>query len=669
MIRGMTLVTTALVALGLSATAARPASATPGSARRPNVAVRDSRGLRGSETPLPTPPSASVISLSVVPTNDRSDLVIGVDGPVDVQDFTLHDPDKIVVDVTGATLGIASESYDRIMRAGIINVRYSQYRKNVVRVVLTLDSARPYAIVRGKHEVRVSVEGHSNQVGPWHVGFDVPTTTLAERATKVETTESRSSTFKVNEPGRREIAPMSSRFASMQQRSQQPRITIAWENADIHDVLAAFAAFSGRTILPSREVSGPVTAEISNQPWDVAMRAILNANGFDAVEDVNGIIIVDTFAHLISRQNAEPLSTRTIRLNYARSNSVATMVVQRLSRDCSRLMMPGAMPTSTQSNGSPPALVNLSCPVRGAVTADSLTNSLSITDIPSNLDELESYARSVDLRQPQVNIKAKIILVDRTQLEGLGLRYDLGTKDQFFNDLVPRNDSTGNPLSSAGQIILGGNMVSAIANATARVPSAALQLVYSTAIGGFDFSTFLEALQQVALLDVQAEPSASVLNNRTANLTAGTQVPIRVIDASSGGAQNGNFPRATVRIQETGIILNVTPQVTANGQIQMRVHVENSDVQDLGGDIGAVFPRQSVDNEVLVGDGETAVMGGLTQTTVRLSKSGIPLLVDLPLIGRLFGVTSRQEAKRDLLILITPHIIDDGQQPSDPIRR
>ena len=212
-------------------------------------------------------------------------------------------------------------------------------------------------------------------------------------------------------------------------------------------------------------------------------------------------------------------------------------------------------------------------------------------------------------------------------------------------------------------------MVSAIANATARVPSAALQLVYSTAIGGFDFSTFLEALQTVALLDVQAEPSASVLNNRTANLTAGTQVPIRVIDASSGGTNNGNFPRATVRIQETGIILNVTPQVTANGQIQMRVHVENSDVQDLGGDIGAVFPRQSVDNEILVADGETAVMGGLTQTTVRLSKSGIPLLMDLPLIGRMFGVTSRQEAKRDLLILITPHIIDDGQQPSDQSRR
>ena len=677
MIRGLTLVTTSLVALApftASAMPARPASATPSAAGRSIPAVHTIRGL-SLQPETPTSGPAAVISLSVLPTANRTEMVIGVDGSVEVEDFALTNPDKIVVDISGATLGIpAAESYDRVTRAGIVNVRYSQYRKNVVRVVLTLDSARPYAVVRGKHDVRVSVEGPSTRLAAWHVGYDVPTNAVAERVAKpdvvakADVTESRTPTPKVSEP-RGEPKLGASRFASMQQRSQQPRITIAWENGDIHDVLAAFAAFSGRTIIPSREVTGNVTAEISNQPWDVAMRAILNANGFDAVEDQNGIIIVDTFAHLLSRQSTEPLITRTLRLNYARSYYVAEMVKQRLSRDCSRITLPGAGPTPTNPNGTPGIQLNPNCPVRGAVTADSLTNSISITDIPTNLDELESYTKTIDLRQPQVNIKAKIILVDRTQLEGLGLRYDLGTQSQFFNDIVQRTDSNGTPVTAqASQIALGGNQLAAIANATARIPSAALQLIYSTAIGGFDFTNFLEALQQVSLLDVQAEPSASVLNNRTANLTAGTQVPIRVIDASSGGNNGNTFPTATVRIQETGVILNVTPQVTANGHIQMRVHVENSDVQDLGGDIGAVFPKQSVDNEVLVADGETAVMGGLTQTTVRLAKSGIPLLVDLPLIGRLFGVTQRTEAKRDLLILITPHIIDDGQQPSEQIR-
>ena len=122
-----------------------------------------------------------------------------------------------------------------------------------------------------------------------------------------------------------------------------------------------------------------------------------------------------------------------------------------------------------------------------------------------------------------------------------------------------------------------------------------------------------------------------------------------------------NAPRATVQMQQTGVILTVTPQITNNRQVQMKVHVENSDVQFQANDVGAVFPTQKVDNEVLVADGETAVMGGLTQTTVSVSRSGIPILVDLPIIGRLFGVTNRRETKRDLLILITPHIIDDGQ--------
>ena len=191
----------------------------------------------------------------------------------------------------------------------------------------------------------------------------------------------------------------------------------------------------------------------------------------------------------------------------------------------------------------------------------------------------------------------------------------------------------------------------------------ARSVVYSTAMGGYTLSTFLEALQTLSLLDIQAEPSATVLNNRTANLTAGTTVPIRVIDASTSGSGTGAFPRANVSFREVGVILQVTPQITANRQVQMRVHVENSDVQFQSSDIGAVFPTQKVDNEVLVADGETAVMGGLTQTSVRYSKSGIPVLVDLPLVGRLFGVTNREETKRDLLILLTPHIVDEGEQP------
>jgi len=616
---------------------------------------------------------ATVVSLSVVPTTGRADVVIRVDGTVSYKHFVLSKPDKIVVDLANATLGVpAGDAYDGVSRGGITKIRYSQFTKSVVRIVLTLDAAHTYDVTQQNGEVHVSVDGSAEKFVPWQLDGATREARVvpAEEQHPAQQPTSQAALVKRETPAAppaAEVEPRTSNRALklVPTQSQEPRISISWENASISDVLAGFAAFTGRTILPSKNVTGTVTANVNNLPWDVALRKVMNAYGYDVTFDTDGVVVVDTYESIAAHQATIPLTTRTVRLNYARSRAILPMVEARLSRTCPQAL---SQAPSAPGGAQPPGanvqmgtIQSLQCPQRGAVTADTITNSISITDVPSALTELEQYARSLDLRQPQVNIKAKIILVDRTSLEGLGLRYDLGTRQQFFNDIVPRLDSAGKPSSGPGQILLGGNTISAIANATQRVPSAALQLVYSTAMGNFDFTTFLEALQTNTLLDVQAEPSASVLNNRTANLTAGTQVPIRVIDASAGGNQTSNFPRATVQFQQTGVILTVTPQITNNRQIQMKVHVENSDVQFQTNDVGAVFPKQSVDNEVLVADGETAVMGGLTQTTVSLSKSGIPILVDLPIIGRLFGVTNRQETKRDLLILITPHIIDEGQ--------
>jgi type IV pilus assembly protein PilQ len=117
-----------------------------------------------------------------------------------------------------------------------------------------------------------------------------------------------------------------------------------------------------------------------------------------------------------------------------------------------------------------------------------------------------------------------------------------------------------------------------------------------------------------------------------------------------------------VQLKEVGIILSVTPHITNNRQVLLNLHAENSDAQLASSDVGFIFGKQRADNQLLVGDGETAVIGGLTVTQVTSSKSGIPLLVDLPLIGRLFGTTRTSEQKRDLLILVTPHIIDEGER-------
>ena len=218
-----------------------------------------------------------------------------------------------------------------------------------------------------------------------------------------------------------------------------------------------------------------------------------------------------------------------------------------------------------------------------------------------------------------------------------------------------RPDSTG---AAVAHHVSWGNAISAIANA----PGGANPTLASS-IGGdrrIDFTTFVAPCGTRSRC--QAEPSVTRLSHRTAVLSAGTQVPVRTIEPGTGGNAGGAFPQVTVQMRQTGIVLNVTPYITNNRQIQMKVLAENSDVQFQGGDIGAVFPTQRIENELLVADGETAVMGGLTQTSVRISKTGIPILMDLPLLGRLFGVTNRSETKRDLLILSRRTSSDDGDR-------
>jgi type IV pilus assembly protein PilQ len=638
------------------------------------------------------PAEGAVTSLSVVPASGRAELVIGVAGVVDVADFTLRTPDRIVLDITGASLGIGSRSYDHVARGAITDVRVSQYRKNTVRVVINLDGPRSYEVSKENGEVRVSVATDgSASFAAWHTGRPRPEArddAQAEPRVDAPAAGDPAAEQRVaDNTSRRDRADDRRRTVvqQSQQRPQQPRITVTYQQADIRDVLAAFAAFSGRTIIPSSAIPAVrIDAEIKDQPWDVALQAILASQNLAATEDKNGILIVDTQERIASRALTEPLQTRVVRLNYQRATPIADQVRTRMMQ-----CIPSEQQSSASSSaaagtppvaGAPPAQSSAPrspgrelmdsgiCRGRGTVSFDEVTNSVSITAPVSTLDDLVAFAESLDLRQPQVNIKAKIVLVNRTDLDALGIKYDLGTRQQFFSNVIQRTDSAGKPGSPTDPptVLLGGNTVSAIANASGNVPGAALRLIYSTALGGFDFSTFLDALQEVSLLDVQAEPSVTTLNNKTAELISGVQVPFVPLISSGGGQTQLNAPVAVERIQ-TGVTLRVTPSVTNNGHIMMRVETVNSDVNFTNN--GTLIDNNSNRTELLVADGETVVIAGLTQTSVRVSKSGIPLLVDLPLIGRLFGYTTRQEQRRDLLIMLTPHIIDEGEQPSDAGRR
>src|SRR6202011_3010949 len=415
-------------------------------------------------------------------------------------------------------------------------------------------------------------------------------------------------------------------FSAVQQ-SQEAPITVTFQDTDIRDVISSFAAFSGRTIVVGKDVQGTVTAEIRNQPWDVALRAILQGQSLAASEDaISGIITVDSYANILNRQASEPLQTQLISINYARAHMLVPTIQQLLQKDCPQV----------PSSGNVVSNARQACVARGMVAADSTTNTLIITETASRLADVPQYVRNLDVRTPQVGIKAKIIFVNRTNIEDLGLSYDLGTgTDQFFSQLVKRTDpSTLKPISTDGsgvpnalgggtpfpgdRVLLGGNALAAIANANARVVNPALQVVFSTALGKFQLTSFLDALQEVRLADLQAEPSIVTLDNRQASIQVGQEIPIRVLDANTanlGGAANPSAqPRATVQMKQVGIILTVTPHITNNRQILLLLHAENSDAQLAASDVGFIFGKQAGDTQLLVGDGETAVIGGLTVT-------------------------------------------------------
>jgi type IV pilus assembly protein PilQ len=596
-----------------------------------------------------------VRAVSVVPASGKVEVVIDLQGAVEIRDFTLASPARLVIDLLGARLSAPATLYDGQNRGGVRNIRYAQFRPDTVRVVIDLDALKDYQVQRRDGQVRVQIGSERTAFATWTsqaasvaVGgrAPVPAATPAVPAPAAAVTTPTADAPLVID----EYLAMHRREA---QQSQAPRITVTWDGADIAEVAAGFAAFSGRTIIVSKNVTGKVTAEIKNQPWDLAFAAVLESQGLSYQSLPGGILNVANKVDLARADSTVPVETRIVRVNYGTASALVPAVQAIVSKP------------------------------RGTVVADSGSNSLVITDVQTRINQVEEFVKGLDLRTPQVSILAKIIFVDRTDIEELGLKYDLGSTTQFFNRLVQRPDpSSIQPVSTNGTgvpnafiatkqftpdrtiVDLGGNSLSALGNATAQVADPALELIFSTALGNFDLTTFLQALQRVDLADIQAEPSITTLDNRPAEILVGDKVPIRVIDLSAPTSGGANVPRATVNFQQTGINLKVTPHITANRQILMQVHAENSSVKAAPVDIGFTFQTQQADNQILVADGETAVIGGLTVTSVTVTKSGIPFLVDLPILGKLFGFSSQTEERRDLLILITPHIIDDLVTPS-----
>lgn len=557
----------------------------------------------------------SVTEVTITPMATQTSILIAAEDISEYRSFAMEGPHRLVVDLMGVTHALPQDDFAALNRGGIVSMRSSQYADDVVRIVFVLDRRLAYNVVDDARGLRIQLDNPVGDFEPWSSATPAPTfdpTTMRPAAVAA-------------------ITPV----------QEARRISVTWTDAPINDVLLAFAAFSGKSIVPGSNVDGFVTADINDQPWDVALGTILQGQGLAASEDVSGIIRVDNISDINDRELIEPILTRAYRISYGTVAEVATAVGPLLTE-------------------------------RGQVTQSVGTNTLIVSDIDRVQEAVASLLTQLDVETPQVSIQAKIIFVNRTALDEMGVTYELKDSrgNQFNNVSSGLIDPDGpGPLPAQevpqgeAAILLGGNSIAALGNATARVTAPTLQLLTSMVVGRHTLISFIDALESVQLSDIEATPQLTVLDNQPADLLVGEVTPIRTIDAGAGagGAGGGQFPTAQVAQQETGIKLQATPHVTGD-KILLEVLAERSAAELADSDAGFIFRTQRAQTRVLVADGETVVIGGLTQSERTEAVAGIPLLMDLPLIGGLFRTRRSQEIQRDLIILVTPTLVRSSFQ-------
>jgi type IV pilus assembly protein PilQ len=557
-----------------------------------------------------------VTGLSIQPAPERTEVVISMEGEAEYRDFTMESPNRLVVDLMGAQHALPQDNFLDIHRGGVRSIRTSQYSANIVRVVIELEKVVGYQILPSDGNIRVVLENEGSTFEPWSTVADGPAAP------------------KPNNP-----APRPRSVIPAQQEVQ--RISVTFSATPLSEVLFTFAEFANRSIVPGADVEAAVNAEIRDQPWDVALQTILESHGLVAQEMESGIIRVDDMENLSNREALEPPSTRAFQINYATAQELLEAIQALLTPD------------------------------RGQASVGASTNTLIVTDVVRVLDQIEALVKELDRETAQVGISAKIVFINRTDLRDFGVTYDLkDSEGNQLNELTPGAvdtnldgviDPTNETVAVGTDVVsLGGSSLAALGNARSRVPNPNLLLLTSLIVGRHTLVNFIEALESMNLSDIQAHPSVTVMDNQEARILVGEETPIRVLDAQAGGGQGG-IPTAQVEVRPTGIILEATPHVTASGKILLQLHAERSAAIPAESDAGFIFQTQEADSRVLVDDGETVVIAGLTVTETSEVRSGIPLLMDIPLIGRLFRVTRESMVQRDLMILVTPTIVRGGQ--------
>jgi type IV pilus assembly protein PilQ len=392
-------------------------------------------------------------------------------------------------------------------------------------------------------------------------------------------------------------------------------------NADVTEVLRTFAQISGLNIVVQPGVTGTVTAELENVPWDQAFYEVLKINGLNyelngnvmriAPNSVLKVEASERQALAAARALAIPLKTILKRLSYANAGYVAALL----------------------RNGQAGLLSS-----RGSVIVDDRTNTLIIKELPSYLDTVVAVINELDTPEPQVIIEARIIETTKQFSRNLGVTWGFNA----ISDAAHGN-TTGLVFPNNGTLT--GN-VGLPPNAT----NGAIGLTLGNVLNTFTLDLTLAAAESEGLINILSAPKVATLNNQQASIQSGVQIPVQTV---ANGTVSVQYINATLR-------LDVTPQITAEGTVLMDITISKRQPQLaflVPGSTNAPIATKDAHTRLVVRDGGTAVIGGIYQITSNNSENRVPGLGRIPIIGNLFKNKAQSEENDELLIFITPRVI------------
>jgi type IV pilus assembly protein PilQ len=428
------------------------------------------------------------------------------------------------------------------------------------------------------------------------------------------------------------------------------RLTLNFQDIETRAVLQLLSEVSGLNMVVSDTVTGNVTLRLRDVPWDQALDIVLATRGLD-MRQIDNVIIVAPAAEIAAREKADlearqeiqeltPLLSEFIQVNYAKASDLAALL---------------------ESGGENSLLSD-----RGTVSIDERTNTLLVYDTADRLADIRRLVQTLDIPVRQVLIESRIVVVNDDFSRDLGVRMGVTYVDERNDGLISVTGSdTGSDtivqsgienLNNTGSISpvtvppIGEryNVNLPIENPAGRIALAILDSDYLVDLE-------LQAAQSEGNGEIISTPRVVTANQKEALIEQGVEIPFQ--EAASSGATATQFKKAVLS-------LRVTPQITPDDRIIMDLQVNQDSVGEFvpsatGGLVPSIDTR-SVVTQVLVNDGETVVLGGIFETERRETVSKVPVLGDLPGVGRLFKSTSDQSNKAELLIFVTPKVLREG---------